>query len=101
MKRYRIPLLLFCAALVGAVAVAAVPEAAVLAVVLAPLFACIVLGWALAIQNGGLNTSLSGLFFPVKPLTKVQPSQTLLALSLSAAFAVGACVALLLLVGYA
>jgi hypothetical protein len=98
---YSILMLLILAALAGALSVLAVPEAGVLAVVVTPLLICIVLGLAVTVQNRGLDTSLSALIFPVKPFNKVRPSRTLLALSLSAAFAVGACVRLLLAVAYA
>ena len=89
------------AAVAGGVAVSAVPQVAVLGLVLAPFLVCIVLGWVLTVQNRGLNLRLSGLILPIKPFTKVQPSRSLVAFGLSAAFAAGACFSLLLAVAHA
>lgn len=96
-------MLVFCllAAVAGAATVYAMPQAVVLGVVLVPFLVCIVLGWVLTVQNRGLNLGLSGLILPIKPFTKVQPSRASVAFGLSAAFAVGACLSLLLSVAYA
>jgi hypothetical protein len=96
-------MLAYCllAAVVGAAAVVAMPQAAILGVVLAPFLVCIILGWVLTVQNRGLNLGLSGLILPIKPFTKVKPSRTSVAFGLSAAFAAGACFSLLLSVAYA
>lgn len=84
------------AAVAGGVAVSAVPKVAVFAVVLPPFLVCIILGWVLTAQNRGLNLGWSSFILPIRPFTKVQPSRSLVAFGLSAAFAAGACLGLLL-----